>query len=82
MSGLRVDAVRVADKVPFSMKLDIENLKVGLVACDALRARGALGHNRCFDCVTDVGGRGQGSARRLGGMVDRVVLGTAPTRAA
>jgi hypothetical protein len=29
MSGLRVDAVRVADKVPFSMKLDIENLKVG-----------------------------------------------------
>lgn len=27
MSGLRVDAVRVADKVPFSMKLDIENLK-------------------------------------------------------
>ena len=28
MSGLRVDAVRVVDKVPFSMKLDIENLKV------------------------------------------------------
>jgi hypothetical protein len=28
MSGLRVDAVRVSDHVPFSINLDIELLKV------------------------------------------------------